>query len=181
MTEFPTLKTDRLVLRGFRMDDSPTVCEYVSDKAIAATTLNIPHPYTLEMAEEWIGTHREAYESGQAVHFAITLGDSEKLVGAIALNISREHDRAEMGYWIGKPFWGKGYCTEAVTAVMAYGFDVLGCERIYATHFRKNPASGAVMQKAGMQHEGRLRHHVKKWGEFNDLEVYSLLRSTLER
>jgi RimJ/RimL family protein N-acetyltransferase len=75
MPEFPTLQTERLILRAFQMDDAPAVDKYVSEKAIAATTLNIPHPYTLEMAKEWIGTHKEAFENGQAVRFAITLGE----------------------------------------------------------------------------------------------------------
>ena len=177
MTEIPTLRTARLVLRAFHASDAPAVQSYASDKAIAATTLNIPHPYTLEMAEEWIGTHQEAFDTGQAIQLAIALSDLGKLIGAIGLNIKPAHERAEVGYWIGKPHWGKGYCTEAVMAVVQYGFDSLGFERIFATHFRKNPASGRVMQKAGMKYEGRLRHHVMKWGEFNDLEVYSLLRS----
>jgi RimJ/RimL family protein N-acetyltransferase len=181
MPEFPTLQTERLILRGFQMDDAPAVNKYVSEKAIAATTLNIPHPYTLEMAEEWIGTHKEAFENGQAVRFAITLGESGNLLGAIGLEITAAHERAEIGYWIGKPHWGKGYCTEAALAVLQYGFDSLGLERIFATHFRKNPASGRVMQKAGMKHEGRLRHHIKKWGEFEDLEMYAILRSNVER
>jgi len=181
MPEFPTLQTERLILRAFQMDDAPAVNKYVSEKAIAATTLNIPHPYTLEMADEWIGTHKEAFENGQAVRFAITLGDSGNLLGAIGLEITAAHERAEIGYWIGKPHWGKGYCTEAALAVLQYGLDSLGLERIFATHFRKNSASGRVMQKAGMKHEGRLRHHVKKWGEFEDLEMYAILRSNVER
>jgi RimJ/RimL family protein N-acetyltransferase len=85
MPEFPTLQTERLILRAFQMDDTPAVDKYVSEKAIAATTLNIPHPYTLEMAKEWIGTHKEAFENGQAVRFAITLGEGGKLLGAIGL------------------------------------------------------------------------------------------------
>lgn len=181
MPEFPTLQTERLILRAFQMDDAPTVDKYVSEKAIAATTLNIPHPYTQEMAEEWIGTHKEAFENGQAVRFAITLRDSGKLLGAIGLEITAAHERAEIGYWIGKPHWGKGYCTEAAIAVLQHGLDSLGLERIFATHFGKNPASGRVMQKAGMKHEGRLRHHIKKWGEFEDLEMYSILRSQTEK
>ncbi|MEA1976305.1 MAG: GNAT family N-acetyltransferase, partial [Chloroflexota bacterium] len=164
----------------FQMADALTVEKYVSEKAIAATTLNIPHPYTLEMAEEWIGTHKEAFENGQAVRFAITLEDSGELVGAIGLEITAAHERAEIGYWIGKPHWGKGYCTEAAIAVIQHGFDSLGLERIFATHFLKNPASGRIMQKAGMKHEGRLRHHIKKWGEFEHLEMYSILRSNTE-
>ncbi len=180
MPEFPILQTERLILRAFQMDDAPAVDKYVSEKEIAATTLNIPHPYTLEMAEEWIGTHKEAFENGQAVRFAITLGDSGELLGAIGLEITAAHERAEMGYWIGLPHWGKGYCTEAAIAAIQHGFDSLGLERIFATHLRRNPASGRVMLKAGMKHEGRLRHHIKKWGEFEDLEMYSLLRPKTE-
>lgn len=181
MPEFPTLQTERLILRAFQVDDAPTVEKYMAEKAIAATTTNIPHPYTLEIAEEWIGTHKEAFENGQAVRFAITLGENGNLLGAIGLEIAAAHERAEMGYWIGKPHWGKGYCTEAVITVLQHGFDSLGLERIFATHFRKNPASGRVMQKAGMKHEGRLRHHIKKWGEFEDLEMYAILRSETKR
>ena len=177
MSEFPTLHTERLILRAFQMDDAPAVQKFVADKAIAATTLNIPHPYIQEMAEEWIGTHKEAFEKGQAVRFAITLGDSGILIGAIGLEITAAHERAEIGYWIGKPYWGKGYCTEAIIVVLQHGFESLGLERIFATHFLKNPASGRVMQKAGMKYEGRLRRHIKKWGEFVDLEMYSILRS----
>ena len=180
MSEFPTLHTDRLILRAFQKDDAPAVEKYVSKKAIAATTLNIPHPYTREMAEEWIGTHKDAFEKGQAVRFAITLGDSGRLIGAIGLEITPAHERAEIGYWIGEPHWGKGYCTEAMIAVLQHGFDSLGLERIFATHFLKNSASGRVMQKAGMKYEGRLRRHIKKWGEFVDLEMYSILRSNTE-
>ncbi len=180
MPEFPTLQTERLILRAFQMDDAPVVKMYASEKVIAANTLTIPHPYIQEMAEEWIGTHKEAFEDGQAVRFAITLGESGKLIGAIGLEINAAHERAEIGYWIGKPHWGNGYCTEAIIAVLQYGLDALGLERIFATHFRKNPASGRVMQKAGMKYEGRLRHHVKKWGEFVDLEMYSILRSNRE-
>lgn len=178
MSEFPTLQTERLILRAFNIEDAPAVTKYVSEKAIAATTLNIPHPYVQEMAKEWIGTHKEAYENGQAVRFAITSGETGELIGAIGLEILAVHERAEVGYWIGKPFWSNGYCTEALIAVLQYGFESLGLERIYASHFRKNPASGRVMQKAGMEYEGRLRHHVKKWGEFKDLEIYSSLRSS---
>ncbi len=177
MSEFPTLQTERPILRAFQMDDAPTVQKYVSEKAIAATTLSIPHPYAREMAEEWIGTHRDTFENGQAVRFAITLGDCGRLIGAIGLEITAAHERAEIGYWIGKSHWGKGYFTEAMIAVLQHGLDSLGLERIFATHFLKNPASGRVMQKAGMKYEGRLRRHIKKWGEFVDLEMYSILRS----
>ena len=77
-----------------------------------------------------------------------------------------------MGYWIGKPYWNQGFGTEAALAILRYAFEQLGLNRVYAAHFRRNPASGRIMQKIGMTYEGRLRQHVKKWGDFEDMEYY---------
>ena len=82
-----------------------------------------------------------------------------------------------MGYWIGKPFWGNGYCTEAAKEVVKYGFTALGVTRIQATHFAQNPASGRVMEKIGMTYEGCLRQYYKKWGNPIDLKMYAILRA----
>jgi len=147
------------------------------DRAIAATTALIPHPYEDGMAEQWIGTHQERFEKGEGVEFAIALKTNRELVGAIGLGLHWKDEYAILGYWIGKPYWSNGYCTEAARAVLQYAFDELRLNRVYAHHLRHNPASGRVMQKIGMLHEGRLRQHVKKWGEFLDVEVYGILRS----
>ena len=176
MNERPTIQTDRLLLRPFTMEDASTVKILAGEKDIASTTLNIPHPYEDGMAEEWIGTHQDRYEKGESVVLAIVLNDSSTLIGAIGLEISKDNDRAELGYWIGKPYWNKGYCTEAARALIQYGFDVLGLARIHASHFRRNPASGRVMQNIGMIHEGSLRKHIKKWDKQEDLEVYGILK-----
>jgi RimJ/RimL family protein N-acetyltransferase len=93
------------------------------------------------------------------------------------LEIEPAHRRAELGYWIGVPHWSRGYATEAARAALHYGFETLQLERIFASHFRHNPASGRVLKKLGMRHEGCLRAHILKWGEFVDLEAYGLLRS----
>jgi RimJ/RimL family protein N-acetyltransferase len=99
------------------------------------------------------------------------------LIGAIGLRLDQSHARAELGYWLGKPFWQRGYCTEAARAVVAYGFNVLGLHRIHAAYMQRNPASGRVMQKIGMTYEGCMRQHIRKWGVFEDLEVYGMLHS----
>ena len=91
--------------------------------------------------------------------------------------IDKQNNSAELGYWIGKPYWNSGYATEASRAVLKYGFEVLGLNRIHASHFRRNPASGRIMEKIGMKYEGCLRQHFKKWGKFEDLETYGILRS----
>lgn len=100
---------------------------------------------------------------------------SGDLVGAIGLVVQPEHARAEMGYWIGVPFWNCGYATEAARAVLVFGFVELKLNRIYATYLTRNPASGRVMQKVGMRNEGLFRQHVKKWDEFEDLALCGIL------
>jgi RimJ/RimL family protein N-acetyltransferase len=82
-----------------------------------------------------------------------------------------------LSYWIGKAHWGRGYCTEAGRTILEYGFTKLGLNRIHANHISRNPASGRVMQKLGMIHEGRGRQHAKHWGVFEDLEFYAILRN----
>jgi ribosomal-protein-alanine N-acetyltransferase len=176
MAQMPKLLTERLLLRPFTLDDAPAVQKLAGDHDIASTTLNIPHPYEDGMAEEWIGTHQERFDRGELANFAIVRWQDDALIGAIGLVIHPGYGRAELGYWIGKAYWGQGYCTEAAEAVLDYGFAVLGLNRIHAHHMSRNPASGRVMAKIGMTHEGRLRQHVKKWEAFEDIEMYGILR-----
>ncbi len=178
MKKQPTIETARLLLRPFSMNDAPDIKKFAGNREIASTTTNIPHPYEDGMAEEWIGTHWENFEAGKEVNYAIVFRENKSLIGAMGLmNISREHEKAELGYWIGKPCWGQGYCTEAGHAVLGYAFNVLDLNRIYATHFRRNPASGSVMRKLGMKHEGSLRQHVRKWDKFEDMEINGILKT----
>ena len=172
----PSLHTRRLILRPFRPEDAPAVQRLAGAREVSSTTLTIPYPYEDGMAEKWIASHRPAFDKGRDVTFAITLRDDEILIGAMGLRIERDQERAELGYWIGVPWWGRGYCTEAARAVVRYGFGGMGLNRIFARHFEGNPASGRVMQKIGMRYEGCLRGHVKKGRRFKDLECYALLK-----
>ena len=173
----PTLTTQRLILRPFTLDDAPEVQRLAGEKDVAAMTLRIPHPYPDGLAEEWINTHPENFKQGKDVCFAIALSVNQQLIGAIGLEINQDFAKAEMGYWIGQPFWGAGHCTEAAQALLTYGFNDLNLNRIQASHLCKNPASGRVMQKLGMIHEGTQRQAVKKWSHFEDIELYHLLQS----
>ena len=169
----PTIETERLVLRPFRLDDAPDVRRLCSAREIAAATLAIPHPYPEGAAEAWIARHGN---TADAVDLAIKRRDDGALVGAIGLQFERAHSRAELGYWIGVPYWGNGYATEAATAVLRGAFE-LGLNRVFAFHFTNNPASGRVLDKIGMTHEGTRRKHSLKWGEYLDSEAYAILRS----
>lgn len=163
------------------LDDAKDVQRLAGDERIAATTALIPHPYPDGAAEEWISTHAGEFAAGTSVVWAITLAGTGELVGAIGLVITAEHERAELGYWIGVPFWNHGYVTEAARLVLRFGFQTQQLNRIYAHHFENNPASGRVMQKLGMTHEGTLRKHHKKWGMYFDCPYYGMLREEYVR
>ena len=174
----PTLKTERLILRPFRMEDAPTVQRLAGAREIADTTLNIPHPYEDGVAEKWIAGHQQGFEEDKKITLAITLAGNDTLIGTISLmSLSKQHQHAEIGYWIGKEWWNKGYCTEAAREMVRFGFEQLGLNRIIGQHLTRNPASGRVMQKVGMKHEGTLRQHVRKWDKFEDIEYYAILKS----
>jgi len=176
----PVLETKRLILRPFKLSDSEQVQKLAGNKQIASTTLMIPHPYPDGAAEEWIKTHNEKYVSGRGVYFAITLKENGELVGAVNLLGIVESQRGELAYWVGVPYWNKGYCTEAGDAVLRYGFLDRGLNRIHARYFSRNPASGRVLEKLGMVHEGTQRQHVLKWCVYEDMELMGILRSEWE-
>lgn len=173
----PTLHTDRLVLCPFAPADAPDVQRLAGDRAIASTTQSIPHPYEDGVAEEWIATHEANFAAGKMVSFAITERDGSALMGAIGLTVYKDSNAAELGYWLGTPYWGRGYATEAARAVLAFGFEEMELHRVHARHMASNPASGRVLEKIGMLREGIRRQHFRKWGRFEDIVMYGLLKS----
>ncbi|HYW06915.1 MAG TPA: GNAT family N-acetyltransferase [Longimicrobium sp.] len=170
----PTLRTERLVLRPFAPADAARVRELAGERDVASTTLTIPHPYEEGMAESWIAGHAAAWDERNRLSLAVTHG-VDGVIGAIGLNVAPQHAHAETGYWIGAPYWNRGFATEALGAILAHGFGELGLHRVLARHFPRNPASGQVLRKAGMVHEGIMREHVRRWDRFEDLECYAIL------
>ena len=167
------IETERLILRTIEMDDAKIISKLCNDKAIAATTLSIPHPYSLEDARKFIEVCVK--DCDKIMVFTIILKSTNEITGTIGLKIEQQYERAELGYWVGKPYWNNGYCTEATRAVLEYGFIQLKLHRIYAFYTKGNEASGKIMRKLGMQYEGRLKDHIKKDGIFQDLELYAIL------
>jgi ribosomal-protein-alanine N-acetyltransferase len=167
-----SLETPRLILREFSESDIPELVPLIGAREVAATTLLIPHPYEEKHAREFFATVPKENE----LRLAIRLRSTGRLCGGIGLHPDTEPQRAELGYWIGLPFWGNGYATEAAGAVIEYGFEKLKLERIFASHFKGNEKSGRVLQKVGMHHEGSVRHGVMKAGRLLDLETYGMVR-----
>ncbi len=177
MTSLPTLETERLRIRPYSEADIPELLPLIGTREVAATTLRIAHPYTEREARAFLEL---AQEPGK-MWLAITLRDDGRQIGGIGMRIDDEHQHAELGYWLGAPYWGQGYATEAAREILRYGFENLKLHRIFATHFKHNPASGNILKKLGMRYEGCQREHLLKWGEFVDSEMYGLLRREWER
>jgi RimJ/RimL family protein N-acetyltransferase len=173
----PSLQTDRLRLRPFIADDAEEVHRLAGAREIADTTNSIPHPYSLAAAKTWIANLPHYFRAGKAVHFALTLRDSGELIGAAALHdIDSKHSQAELGFWVGLPWWGLGYATEAARECLRFGFRELSLNRIYAYHMARNPQAGNLLRKLGMKQEGILRQRLRKWGVFEDVVLYAILR-----
>ena len=171
------LQTARLLLRPYEEQDIPWLVRLAGAREVAANTLRIPHPYTDQNAQEYLAIFQAEAAAGPVTRFAITLRSSGEFCGGIGLRLDDIHQRAELGYWLGVPYWSQGYATEAAQAIRDYGFDTLGLYRIYASHFAGNSASGRVLLKIGMNHEGCLRGHICKWEIFQDLEFYGMLKT----
>ena len=171
------LETERLTLRLFQHEDAPAVQRLAGAYEVALNTLSIPHPYPESAAAEWIAHSEKSFEEGKMLNFAIVVRETGELAGSVGLILKPEHDKAEIGYWIGVPYWNRGYATEASRALIDYGFTEWKLNRIDAGHFDRNPSSGRVMQKLGMQFEGTLRQSIKKWDEYVDVSYYAILRS----
>lgn len=174
MQNFPKIKTERLILSQLKEEDLPFVVDYLQDKIFSDLTSNIPYPYRQEDAEFWLKMTKEAFEKGSGFTFAIR-GKDEKVIGAIGLH-DRGEGKAELGYWMAKTYWNQGFVTEAAKAVLDFGFKELTFNKIFATHFLHNPASGKIMEKIGMKKEEILHQHIKKDGKYFDIALYSVLK-----
>lgn len=175
------LNSARLLLRRFEESDCDRIESLLNDKEIASNTQSIAYPYPQGEAQRWIAKHRDFYRNGDAYHLAIQLKSNEHLIGAIGLEVNKEDHNAELGYWLGREYWNQGFVTEAARRMVEFGFETLGLYRITSHHLTRNPASGRVMEKIGMTKEGTRRGHVRKWGVFEDVELYGMLASDLRQ
>jgi RimJ/RimL family protein N-acetyltransferase len=145
----PVLETKRLMLRAPRRGDVKAVAGLANDRRIAENTARIPHPYRVDDAKEWIAASNT--HAGETT-FAVTLTDGT-LIGACGFDL-REDPVPEIGYWLGAPYWGNGYATEAVRAVIDYAFGDCDHEALQAGARVTNPASRRVLEKCGFQWTG---------------------------
>jgi RimJ/RimL family protein N-acetyltransferase len=172
----PSLWTERLRLRPFVAEDAEPLHVLAERREVADTGTSLRYPFTLSAARIWIAGQSQSFRSGSSVFFAMTLRNSGELIGAVELrNVDRESAQAELAFWVGVPWWGSGFASEASAAIVRFGFEKLGLNRIHAHHLARHTASGTVLRKLGMQREGVLRQRVPKWGHFEDAVLYAIL------
>jgi RimJ/RimL family protein N-acetyltransferase len=145
-----SIRTERLILREPELSDAPRIARYAADPGVARMTCSFPLQQTTVGAEGWILIRQAVAKLGQGASFAIEL-PGEGLVGLIGAH--RRGDKAEIGYWLGRPWWGRGYATEAVRGIVPFARD-LGA--VIADHFADNPASGRALEKAGFVYTGEV-------------------------
>jgi RimJ/RimL family protein N-acetyltransferase len=149
----PVIQTERLCLRPLAPADAPRVAEFANDFDVVKMTGGMPYPYSLADAEAFID-RASACDPGREVHFAVDL-DGEGPVGCVGF-YPHETPGPELGFWFGRPFWGRGIATGMLAAVMAWARDEWGRRCVIACHHHDNPASGAVLIRAGFLYTGRV-------------------------
>jgi RimJ/RimL family protein N-acetyltransferase len=165
------IETKRLKLRPLTLSDSKDIAKAANNKEIYDKTLTIPYPYRLADAKSWLRSLKGADD--KAV-FGIELDG--QIVGVVSLNGIKEKHMAEIGYWLAEEHWGKGIISEAVEALVEYGFDELDLVRIYGKAFLFNPASGKVMEKCGFKKGGTLKKEAQKEDKFLDCNIYAITK-----
>jgi RimJ/RimL family protein N-acetyltransferase len=149
----PTLTTDRLILRPLAMEDAAPMTPLADDPGVARMTTAIPHPFTQDVAEGFIG-RMQAADSAHEVVFALERRDGA-FMGVLGIH-PKDGLAPELGYWLGRPFWGAGYMTEAATAVLDWAREGWGRRVLTSGHFADNEASGRVLIKADFLYTGEV-------------------------
>ncbi len=150
------IETERLILGTFDGTDVARRVELANDFEVARMTANMPFPYTHADAQEWIERHEAGRAAGTDYPFAIII-KNEGIAGSIGLHKEKENDPFfELGYWLGRPYWGKGYATEAVRGILEWAQQELSVRTLTACYFDDNPASANVLKKVGFVPTGNV-------------------------
>ena len=175
------LETDRLILRKFKIEDALDVYNsWASDSNVTKYVSFNPHKdvnETQEILTQWI----KEYDNN-SFNWVVELKNTYELIGSVSImNIKEKHENCEVGYVYGSKYWGNGYATEALKAVLKYMLNDCEFHLVEARHYETNPASGKVMGKAGMKKEAILRERRKNKNtvNFDNLVVYSIVKEDL--
>ncbi|MCK4870387.1 MAG: GNAT family N-acetyltransferase [Gammaproteobacteria bacterium] len=170
------LETKRLLLRVLDANDAAKVQMLANQQSIADQTIMIPYPYPDGLASQWIAHLATMQVEGKQAVFAITIKATGELIGVVGLVIKDNGSVPELGYWLGVDYWGQGYMSEAVMAIIDYGFSELKLSKISALHFMQNAASGRVLEKCGFHFVRNSTCFVRKWDKEVAIKYYEIIK-----
>lgn len=177
---FPTIETDRLLLRQVTAEDAQDMLTYLSDPIVVKHMGLEPFETINDVLGE-IEWYESIFSKSSGMRWGITLKDHGKVIGTCGfLNMATKHKRSEVGFELSKQYWGKGIASEALSAVVKYGYNQLQLERIEALIEPTNIPSQKLVEKQGFIREGLLRHYEFTCGKFDDLFMYSILKKDFE-
>ncbi|MDR0351245.1 MAG: GNAT family N-acetyltransferase [Puniceicoccales bacterium] len=169
----PMIFSEDVILKALSYKNIDNITAYLSDRETVFLLTYTPYPYTREMAEFWIRHIDNTMARGETFYWSINV--KSDFIGTIGLSIFSEHDKAEMHYWIGKPYWGNGYCTAAARLVINYCFNVMKLHRLEVNHMTRNVGSRRVIEKCGFIFESEAVDYVKRFGKYENVMFYRLM------
>lgn len=171
------LQTERLTLRTIAEEDADELFPLINDPMVLSGLINVPYPYPRSRVMSMIKILRETMRYGESIETSIILKASSAPIGTCSLRIDRQNEKADIGYWLGKQYWNKGYMTEAIKRLIEFAFTELHLFRLHARCFERNRASARILTKCGMKLEGCARGDALKDGEHLDVLDFGLLAS----
>lgn len=166
---FAPIVTERLTLRPYEQRDRARLVALANNWRVAKNLSLMPFPYTERHADEWLGKQAGFWDSRSSYPLVIALNGEQ--IGGIGLDV-REHSQWELGYWLGEPYWNRGYASEAATALVRFAFEKLKVERIVAGHYADNHPSGRVLTKLGFRYTVEaMRHCLARGTDVKCLEM----------
>lgn len=172
-----TLETRRLFLRWHRSGDAPAIIRLASDRSVTEMTARMPHPYPPDLAASFIAAAREANGAGEQLQLVIAdRAEPSTLLGAIGIVKAAEGEAYTLGYWLGRPYWGQGFATEAAHAIIDATFLYTPISEIEASVRVINPASRQVLANCGFQFDGSAMKPRPAWNDSVAVDLYRLTR-----
>lgn len=175
------IKGKKVNLRQLKKSDDKSLLKYANDRLICRYTM-VPYPYSLKMARSFIRETGKKIKAGSSYELAIVLPVLDEVIGMTGLRIRDKKAKvAEIGYWLGRKYWGQGIVSEAAGMMLNFGLNKLKLKRVCAKVMKPNSASARILEKHGFKPEGCLRRHEYKLGKVYDVLMFGLLKEEYKK
>ncbi|MCU0754425.1 MAG: GNAT family N-acetyltransferase [Xanthomonadales bacterium] len=175
----PSLHAEGLLLRPLQAEDAESLVPLMRDPRVAEPYVLPRYPWSLADAHTQIAAMEADFEAQRRLDLGIVPAPLDQVVGVVSLGFALAHDRAELGFWIGQPYWGRGYTGQAVDLVLAWAFTERGLHRVTARTLGDNQRAAKLLRSRGFRAEGLLRQHQYHWGRFRDVALWGRLVSDI--